>query len=301
MKFLHLRHAADPSQAGTWHRRLAAGVLASLRYIFTVESHAYAFAIAANALLSFFPFMVLMLSLTDNLLRWPAASNVVLVALSDVLPDDPGLLEFVDRNLRHAVASRGRTEALSLILLLFASNGIFVPLEVALNRLWGFARDRSYWVNQVLSLGFALASGVLALSATVLASFAAEAASWLWHGVPWAVHIVTLSAVKAAALPSTVAILLLVYWLLPHGPISLRRILPAAALTSVVLELARLTYRLIWPLLDFRQAYGPFFISITLLLWAYVAAMIVLAGAELSTRWQPLRERQTTAGSGAPF
>lgn len=265
-----------------------------MRYVLTVESHAFAFAIAANALLSFFPFMVLMLSLTENVLRWPAASNVVLVALSDLLPDDSGLLEFVARNLRYAVASRGRTEALSLVLLLFASNGIFVPLEVALNRLWGFAKDRSYWRNQVLSLALALASGVLALSATVLASFAAEAATWFWRGVPWAVHVVTLSAVKAAALPSTVAILLLVYWLLPHGRISLRRVLPAAVLTAVVLELARMTYRLVWPLLDFRQAYGPFFISITLLLWAYVAAMIVLAGAELSTRWQPLRDPHAT-------
>jgi YihY family inner membrane protein len=282
------------SSTAGW-RRLAESLLASLRYVFTVESHAYAFAIAANALLSFFPFMVLMLSLTENVLHWPAASNVVLVGLRDVLPEDPGLFDFVERNLRYAVRTRGRTEALSLVLLLFASNGIFVPLEVALNRLWGFAKDRSYWVNQVLSLAFALAGGLLALSTTVLASFVAEAAAWMWRGLPWAVDLVTLAAVKTAALPSTFAILLLVYWLLPNGRLSLRRVLPAAAVTAAVLELARLTYRLVWPLLDFRQAYGPFFISITLLLWAYVAAMIVLAGAELSTRWQPLRERDSSS------
>jgi membrane protein len=271
--------------ATTPGERVWALVGPSLRYVFTVESHAYAFAIAANALLSFCPFLVLMLSLTDRVLRWPAASQVVLVALRDVLPDDPGLVDFVERNLRVAVASRGHTQAVSLVLLLLASNGIFVPLEVALNRLWRFTKDRSYWVNQALSFGFALTAGLLVFSATLLASLVAERAGRLWGELPWVVSAVTLAAVKLAVLPATIVILVVVYWLLPNGPIRLRRVFPTAIWTAIVIELAKQVYRLVWPWLDFRRAYGPFFVSISVLLWGYLTAMIILAGAELSTRW----------------
>jgi len=36
------------------------------------------------------------------------------------------------------------------------------------------------------------------------------------------------------------------------------------------------------PLFRFREVYGPFFVSATLLFWAYIAALILLFGADLS-------------------
>jgi membrane protein len=41
----------------------------------------------------------------------------------------------------------------SMFLLLLTANGIFEPLEVALNRAWGVAKNRSHFKNQLISLG----------------------------------------------------------------------------------------------------------------------------------------------------
>jgi membrane protein len=287
--------AAEPTPSVPPRRGLGHHLVRSLQYVLTIESHVYAFAISANVLLCFFPFMVLMLSLTGKVLRWPAAVDVIFVGLQGVLPADPGLVDFVERNLKAAVATRQR-EALSLVLLLFASNGIFVPLEVALNRLWGFTKDRNYLVNQVLCFTFACVAGSLALTSTVLASLATEKATSLWATSPRLVQLLTETALHALALPSGIAILLLVYWLLPNGPVRLRQVFPAAVLTACALLVAKEAYIRVWPALDFRAAYGPFFISITLLVWGYVSAMIVLAGAELSTRWR----RPPRDGNGRP-
>ena len=49
----------------------------------------------------------------------------------------------------------------SIILLLFTANGIFEPLEVALNRAWGVTRIRSCFRNQLVSLGLAFACGAV--------------------------------------------------------------------------------------------------------------------------------------------
>ena len=43
-----------------------------------------------------------------------------------------------------------------------------MPLEVALNRIWGFPNNRSYFGNQLISLALAFSCGVLALLSIAL-------------------------------------------------------------------------------------------------------------------------------------
>ena len=103
----------------------------------------------------------------------------------------------------------------------------------------------------------------------------------------------TLVALKLAAVPFSILIFLLVYWLLPNGKVPLRAVWPIAVLAGVVVEGAKNLYVWLWPLLGLRRAYGPFFVSVTLLLWGFFAALIVLGGAEMSARRgrQILKER----------
>lgn len=264
--------------------KLAGLIFPTVRYLFTIESHAYAMAIAASVLLGFFPFMVLILSLSQNVFSWGGAVDAIYVGLRDLLPNDPGLVDFVERNLRVAVRSRGRVEAVSVVLLIFSANGIFMPLEVALNRLWGFAGNRSYWLNQLISFSLTFTCGVLALMAAVLTSANVAALQQLLDRVPLVPERATLLALKAAAIPFSILIFLLVYWLLPNGKVPLRAVWPIAVLAAVVVELAKNLYVWLWPLLGLRNAYGPFFISVTLLLWGFFAALIVLGGAEMCAR-----------------
>ena len=63
---------------------------------------------------------------------------------------------------------------MSILLLLFTANGIFEPLEVALNRAWGISKDRSYAKNQILSFGLILLCGGLALTSFLLTAMNRE-------------------------------------------------------------------------------------------------------------------------------
>jgi membrane protein/epoxyqueuosine reductase len=293
--------ASPPERRTRRHvgRRLTDPAVPTVRYLFSLESHVYAFAIAANVLLSFFPFMVLVLSIAQNVFRWRGAADVIYVGLRDYLPQDPGLVQFVVHNLRVAVEARG-AEALSAVMLVFSSNGIFVPLEVALNRLWGFPRDRSYWRNQLMSLALTFACGLLALGAAVAASASAAALQSALGGTVLLPATVTLVALKLTAVPFSVLLFLLIYWALPNGPVPLRRVLPIAVLVGLVIEVAKNVYLVVWPHLGFRDVYGPFFVSMTLLMWGYVAAMIVLAAAELSARRRTQPEPDRTPGFQDP-
>ena len=130
------------------------------------EVHVFALSISASVLLSIFPFLIVMMSLCKYGLRWPAGVQALDLALNDFFPGEIG--EFIRRNLMAVVQGRGPFQITSLILLLFTANGVFEPLEVALNRAWGVPKNRSYLRNQLVSLGLIFLCGGLTLVSFVL-------------------------------------------------------------------------------------------------------------------------------------
>ena len=136
-----------------------------MKYLLRTEVHTFAFSVAANAILSFFPFVLLLMTVIRRVFHSPVMYDVVVQLLRDFLPAGQ---DFVIRNLNALVDARNRAQIASLIILLFTSTGIFMPLEVALNRIWRFPSNRSYFGNQLISLGLAFTCGVLALLSVAL-------------------------------------------------------------------------------------------------------------------------------------
>jgi len=252
----------------------------TVRYLMETEAHVYALAIAASVLLSFYPFVIVMLSFCRNILHWKAAEAAIYLALDDYLPGDVG--DFVRRNL----PSRGTLQITSMVLLLFTANGVFEPLEVALNRAWGLTKNRPYWKNQLVALGMIFACGGLALLSFLLTALnTGWMADW---GVSHAAiqNWINMLFFKLAALPISILALFLVYWLLPNRKIEPARVAPVAILVGLALEGLKYVNLLIWPLLKAKleREYNIFQYSVTILLWSFAASMIVLAGAEWTAR-----------------
>jgi membrane protein len=267
-----------PETYGLGHRLRRHG-WSTLRYLMQTEVHTYAFSVAANAILSFFPFIVLLLTVVQSVLHSQAMYNVVLELLRDYLPSNK---DFVIRNLQFLASVKGRGQILSFIMLLITSTGIFLPLEVALNRIWGFKKNRSYLMNLVVSLGLALACGCLAMLSIALT---AQDLRLLGHAVGdqnFVFQGAALVLMKASAIAATVCIYFLIYWLLPHGKVPALAVLPAAIITGLVSEAAKYIYILVLPWLNFQQVYGPFSVSVTLIFWSFWSGMLLLGGAYLS-------------------
>jgi membrane protein len=249
------------------------------------EVHVFAFAVSAGLLLSFFPFLTVMLSICRYVLKWRAGVSAVYFALNDYFPDTMG--QFIRRNFEVTVASRGPVQVVSLILLFFTASGIFEPLEVALNRVWNCPRNRNYFKNQLISLGLIFACGALMLVSTTLTALNTGFLSGtsLPKTAPLA-NFLGLLLFKAAAIPLSMLMLFLIYWLLPNCKIKPARIVPAAIVVGLLLELLKYVNLWTWPYLraKLQSEYGPFYYTVTFILWGFLAALVVLAGAEWSAR-----------------
>jgi membrane protein len=254
----------------------------TVTYLLETEAHVYALAVAASVLLSFYPFILVMLAICRRILHWRAGEEAIYVALSDYFPGDLSSLVH-----RYAPASRLLPHSIvPIILLLFTANGIFEPLEVALNRAWGVAKNRPYWKNQLVALGMIFACGSLAMISLALTGVNQEwISAWLGeHAViqAW----VKLLIFKIAALPLSILGLVLVYWLLPNRKVDPGRVAPVAIAVGLILELLKYLNLLIWPFFSnkLKNEYNIFQHSVTILIWSFVAALVVLAGAEWTAR-----------------
>ena len=246
------------------------------------EAHVYALAVSASTLLAFFPFMMVMLSLCRDVLHWPAAQQAIYLALGDFFAGEPG--QFIVRNLQPYMIPK--LHWISMVLLLFTANGIFEPLEVALNRAWGVETNRSYLKNQLISLGLIFACGSLALSSLMLT---AANAGWIAGLTRSHANIevwLNVFAFKVAALPVSILALFLIYWLLPNRKIDPRRVVPVAIVVGLLMELLKYINLLLWPWISAKLAreYTVFQHSVTILLWSFAVAMLVLAGAHWTAR-----------------
>ena len=249
-------------------------------YLMRTDVHTFAFSVAANAILSFFPFMVLLMTLIRRVFHSKAMYEVVIALLRDYLPTGQ---EFIVRNLSVLSNARQRAAVASLVILLITSTGVFLPLEVALNRIWGFAHNRSYLGNLLVSLGLAFGCGCLALVSIGLSAGHRSLLMWLTHGqVILPVRVSTFVIMKACALVTTIIIFFLIYWLLPNGKTPAGAVLPAAIVVGLLWEGAKYLYILLLPRLNFAEVYGPFSISVTLMFWAFLSGLLLLGGAHLS-------------------
>jgi membrane protein len=260
--------------------RSAGTVVSTVKYLLRTDVHTFAFSVAANSILSFFPFVVLLMTVVRRVFHSRVMSDVIVELLRDYLPAGQ---EFVIRNLNAMVNSRQRVQIVSLLILLVTSSGVFMPLEVALNRIWRFPNNRSYFGNQLISLGLAFGCGVLSLLSIAMTAGNVAMLEFLLRGhASGGVRLFGFIVMKVFAIAASVAIFFLIYWVLPNGKVPPRAVLPSAIIMGLLSEALKYGYILALPWLNFAEVYGPFALSVSMMFWAFLSGLLLLAGANLS-------------------
>jgi YihY family inner membrane protein len=263
-------------EEGLW-----ADISALARYMTRTDVHTYAFSVAANSILSLFPFIVLLLTISRNIFHSHEMEQVVADMMKNLLPVGQ---DFVMRNMQLLAHPHKNTQVFSVVMLLISSTGVFLPLEVALNGVWGVRQNRSYLHNQAVSLGLALAVGILAMVAVASTASQQTILSWIFVGHTDNVvfQFISFGFLRICAALASILLFFLIYWVLPYRKIPPRAVLPTAIVIGLLWQLAKMLYIRALPWLDFQSVYGPFYISVGLMMWAFLTGLLLLAGAHFS-------------------
>ena len=249
-------------------------------YLLDSEVHTYAFSVAANAIISFIPFIVLLYTLSRAVFHSSMMVRVVGEMVHYFLPSNQ---DWVAASLA-AAASRQGVQWLSLVMILISCTGIFLPLEVALNQAWGVTKSRNYVMNQLVAFGLAILMVVLAMVSILLSTWQRQILDALFFHHTDNLFFEGISYLWLALSTGIASILFFfsIYWFLPNRRIPARHVLRTSVVTGIIWLLAKNIYVAVLPYLDLKALYGPFYVSVGLLFWAYISGLILFAGAQFS-------------------
>jgi YihY family inner membrane protein len=293
--------AVDPAAKSKWYRWRKDGT-ALAKYLMDSEVQTYAFSVAANAILSFIPVIVLLYTLSRGVFHSPGMVGVVNDMVHYFLPTshytllpDPSKPDWAARNLMLVAPSHG-VQVFSVLMILVSCTGIFVPLEVALNQAWGVNKGRNFLMNQVVAFGLALLMVVLGLTSMLLNAGVREALAWVFfHHIEAGflgntyklICFLVLAATTGAA---SILFFFSIYWILPNRKVPWWPVFRVAVVTGAIWLAAKYVFVLLMPLMDLDGLYGAFSTSVGLLFWAYASGLILFAGAQFSVARMGARE-----------
>ncbi len=278
-------------------KRLLAGLrligLAAWRGVgefYNSEGLTHAAAIAYYALLSLFPFLLLVLSILGSVTADPNDRDAVVRFVFRYFPRQ---FDFMTGQLD---AFRGRTFQLGvggLLALTWASLGVFGAISSAIDHAWGVERRRSFLMHRLMSFLMMVSAGAIFIVALILASVARVAeTNFFWQLVERSSWLIWLSAVTADYGATVLLILCvgLLFYFIPNTEMRFRWVWPGAIVTGLAWRGALAGFS--WYARDlaaWNAVHGSIATVVVFLFWVYVEAVILLYGVEMTAAYARLQ------------
>jgi membrane protein len=261
----------------------------------------HAASIAYYALLSLFPFLLLVFSLlgsmTDN-------EEDRLAVLTFVFRYFPTKLDFVSNQLRAMSETSVRLGVAGGLALIWASLGVFGAITSAVNEAWGVEKNRSFWKHRMVSFLMLVAAGGVMIVALLLV-IAVEAAQGSSFGIMlsrfhWLAVLQTLTVDYSATALLIIGVGLIFYFL-PNAKTRFRDVWVGAALTGMLWRIAFSGFA--WYIArnkSMTMIHGSIAAVVVFLLWVYVSSIILMYGVEFTAAYARLRRRRPDDMPAAP-
>jgi membrane protein len=293
-------------------RRLALRILADMRLSLLAiwrgvggfyNSHDLTFAssIAYYALLSLFPFFLLLFSILGSVTSNPADRSAI---LEFILRYFPRQFEFVTTQMDSLQQSRIRLGFAGSLLLIWASMGVFGAITSAVNHAWGVEKQPSYLKHKLISFVMLVAASLLLLIGLLMVS-AINVVEARWFAVV-AVKAPQLAvlhhfAVRWATTAVFIAVVGLIFYFVPNAKVRFRDVWVGALVTGLAWRGALFGFS--WYVKDltrFTNIHGSIAAVVVFLVWIYITAVLLLYGVEVTAANARLRRHRPDEIPAAP-
>ena len=264
------------------------------------ENLTFAASIGYYSLLSFFPFLLLILSILSKMAVGPGEKSILPV-LQRALPSN-ALIKFVGEGLDQLAAAPLQLTVVGTIFTLWASMGVFSAVTSAVNHAWGVEKPHGYLKQKLIAFIMLAAAGLLMLVALFLVSTVEVVqASWFAAVVEQHPSLSNFGGMVYGNLPTVLFILVLglIYYWVPNAQVRLRDVWFGAVLAGL---LWRLTFSAFsWYVSVARfNVHGSIATVVVFLTWVYLSAVIALYGVEVTAAYARLRKQLPAEAPAAP-
>jgi membrane protein len=260
----------------------------------------FASSIAYYALLSLFPFLLLVLSIIAGFTSSDADRQVV---LGFVLRYFPRQFDFIDVQLKALQESQVRLSVAGSALMIWAAMGVFGALTSAVNHAWGVEKQPSYFKHKLISFVMMVVAGLLLLLGLFLVSaIGIVEARWFAGVIAGAPRLLVFQSFLFRSATTIVLILVvgLVFYFVPNAKVRFRDVWVGAVLTGVLWRVALTGFSFYVRDLSRFNVHGSIAAVVVFLVWVYISAIILLYGVEVTAANARLRRHRPDELPAAP-
>ena len=249
-------------------------------------------AVAFNMFLAFFPLLLLALGLLGNTSFFPEAIREIPNRLMAILP--PGSARVVAEYFVRRTVHPGRWIALGLGGTLLAGTQTMTGLMEGFRVIEGDLIVQDYWRRQARALGLLCLTIVPMLTVVILTVFGKQMREWLIQKTasPNFTHYVEWVGYAVAVFVLAMAVLVLLYRIGRPGHRGFAQLLPGAAVATTLWWAMDVSFGWYVRKMPYDVMYRGLASAIGLLIWMFLAAMIVLLGAAYNAESREEREAE---------
>jgi membrane protein len=294
-------------------RRLAPRVYAEVRLtllaiwrgavgVYSSYDLTFASSIAYYALLSLFPFFLLVLSILGSVTSYPGDRAKI---LDFVLRYFPRQFEFVTMQLASMEDARIKLGVAGSLLMIWAAMGVFGAITSAVNHAWGVDKTPSYLKHKLIAFTMLVCASVLLLIGLLLVS-AVDLFEARWFAnvalhSPAVFTVLHHYAVKGSSTALFIAVVGLIFYFVPNAKVRFRDVWVGAVVTGVLWRGALFGFS--WYVRDlsrFSHIHGSIAAVVVFLIWIYISAVLLLYGVEITAANARLRRHRPDEIPAAP-
>jgi membrane protein len=253
-------------------------------------------AIAFNMFLAFFPLLLLALGLLSGTSLFPEALREIPNRLMAILP--PGSMRVVAEYFVRRTVHPGRWIVLGLGGTLLAGTQTMVVLMEGFRVIEGDLIEPYYWRRQARALVLLCITIIPMLAVVVLTVFGKQLRPWLLQKTasPHFTHYIELFGYAAGVFVLAMAVLVVLYRIGRPGHTGYRQLLPGAVVATIFWWAMDISFGWYVRKMPYDVLYRGLASAIGLLLWMFLAAMIILLGAAYNAEAREQREAAGRAG-----
>lgn len=242
--------------------------------------------VAYYTFLSLFPLLLG----TVVILSFFVDPNDIEHSISNILDNYvPGSKDLVVANIDAVLQARGAVGLLTVLGMLWSGTALFGVINRVINRAWNVRRERPFFIGKPRQFLLVVVFGVLfglSLAVVSVARLASELT-----GLGQVYDTLARFFLQGVSLALTYAIFLIAYKFMPNTKTHWRYVWLGALVAAVLFEIGENGFILyLERFANFENVYGTLAPVLGILVWAYVASLILILGAEMAAEYGRLSQ-----------
>ena len=248
-------------------------------------------AIAFYAFFALFPLSLALIAIFSLFLGISGFEESLIEGLETQIPvlraqSDTFLEEFFDS----LQSGRPVTSAVATLGLIFASKAVFSSIRKSVNTIWGITKTRPFLTEQAMDFLLLVGAALLLIasfSITTVFGFFEDLSTIVAPNTPVSDGALWAQVTRLSPPVLSFLVFLILYWWLPNTKLRFKEVFPTALLGAAAFEISKAVF-----ILYLQNAagitngiYGGVSAIIVLMVFVYVSAIIMLVGAQVTSRW----------------